>query len=156
MNEAKLSSAMKVMKTIHWTITLMPVLFSLVVLYFNYAGSVGESPELKNVFLYVAVIMLAIAIPVSSIIFKTYLKNNRPQNPNSANQLMGVYQTGHLIRLSVLEVAGLFAVVSAFKTGYMPMLGLTAVSTAIMISLTPSEYKLSEAFGVNIQEMKWD
>ena len=86
-------------------------------------------------------------------IFKIYLKNNKPKNLNSVKELFASYQTAHLLRLSVLEIAGFFAVISAFMTGYLPILGVILVTTAVMVSLTPSEFKISETFGVNLNEL---
>ena len=149
MEEPKFSEALKTMQIIHWTVTLVPVVFSLVILTL---GPVGDAPALKDTFLYGSLIMLVVAVPTSSLIFKTYLKKNGPKNKNTVRGLFGPYQTAHLLRLSILEITGFFAVMGAFTTGYLPLLGIVLVSTAVMIGNTPTALKISEVFDVNIND----
>ena len=150
MKEPKFSEALKTMQIIHWTVTLAPVAFSLVILTL---GAAGDAPALKDTFLYISLIMLLVAVPISSLIFKIYLKKNGPKNKESVRELFGPYQTAHLLRLSILEITGFFALMGAFTTGYLPLLGIVLVSTAVMISHTPTAFKISQIFGVNINDL---
>lgn len=154
MSNIKISEALQLMRTIHWTITLVPVLFSLVDLYLYYSGGIGSDANLQNIFLYSSLAILIAAILGSGHIFKLYLKNNGPAEPTSAQAVIPAFQTAHLVRLSVLEMAGLFAAVGTFITGYLPILGVVAMSTVVMVSLAPTPFKVAEAFGLDPSEFE--
>jgi hypothetical protein len=143
MNKFEGFQALKVLKTIHWSITLVPLLLAAIVFYMN-SGSVIS--EMNDIYLYAALLILAIAVPLSSFTFKTYLRKMNLSSTSPAKEIIPAYQTAHLLRLVIIEIAGFFGIIGSYVSGSNLILGVTAVAIMFMASLTPSYMGIAETF----------
>lgn len=120
------------------------LLFSALVIYNNFNGEVeAVDKQMAPVFLYVPGILLIIAFPTSSFIFKKYIRNSLASNETDLRGKIALYQTANLIRMAFFEVAGMFALVSAFLTGNNYLLIVVAIVVTMYLILLPSPSKIA-------------
>jgi len=146
------SKSLSTVKMLHWSLVLMLVGFGVVVFLLNISEPTGEVTDDNNILLYVPAIVLVIAIPTSMIVFKKHIKENMPKKPTKLSDKLGLYQTGHLIRMAILEVAGFFAVVISLITGTLLNLAVLLIAILFMVMLTPSLLKITEAVDLTPKE----
>ena len=96
--------------------------------------------------------MVVLAIPVSSMIFKTNIKE-RITNASDLSGKLAVFQVAHLIKLAVLEATALLAVVSCLVTETTINFIAFGVMIAFMISSAPTPLKIGESLGLSREEI---
>ncbi len=143
MNKFEGIHALRILKTIHWSITLLPLLFAAIVFYMN-SNAVGG--EVNEAFLYSSIIVMALAIPGSSFLFKSYLRKMNLNSSSASEEVFQAFQTAHLLRLLVIETAGFFGIVCAYITGSNLILGVTVFAVVFMASMVPSYLGIADTF----------
>jgi len=121
------------------------------VLYTNLTGPVGELTRENQIFMYLPGIALIIAFPGSQVLFKNHLKNNLDASKELQSKL-AVFQTGHLLRLSVIEAATLLSGVASFVIGNNINLSVMAIGLLIMTFLAPTPFKIGESLNLSPNE----
>lgn len=102
-------------RIIHGVLGSIVVVFGTIVLWINYTNPVGQLTEENQLFLFVPAILLIIAFPVSSILFKTQLRQ-RTQKEMSLESRVLAFQSAHMVRMALFELPGLVAVLVCFLT----------------------------------------
>ncbi len=151
MKELHYSEALKSSRIIHLALTMGPVIFGVIVFYINTTNPVAKPDESNDLLLYLPIAVAAIAIPASSIVFKSYLKGGSPQ---TLREKLSVFHTASIIRLAILEMAGLMSVVISLATGNVMILSVLAMVAIYMATLQPTILKITETMNLSAEERR--
>lgn len=151
MNETPSPKAiLQTLRIIHFAMLFMPLAFGLIVVFLYLSDSLPSGGD-QEIFLIIPPIILVGAVPLSWIIFNQILKSALVE-PTSFQKKISAYQTAHLIRLSLFEVAGLMAVVVCFITGNLYNLVVLGVVIIVFFMLKPSVYQMESKLQLTPEE----
>ena len=111
------------------------VVFAAVVLLTIRNGEVA-TPELIEIFRYVAIGIMMVGIPSSFFLYKRLVANVDPAL--TLREKFAKLQAAILIRCALLEVPALFGIVCAYQTGDLNFLIMSAIMLALMLSVRPT------------------
>lgn len=150
--------AMKTMRIIHIAMAALPTLFGIVVAALNLtdpnqseAGFPTDFQPGIEILLYVPAIVLVLALPMSTFLFKQNIKSNLGEEPTLRSKL-AAFQSAHLVRMAFIEMAGLLAVVVCFITGNLYNLAVLLTVLLIFLNKMPSVYSIKTELGLTPEE----
>ncbi len=133
---------LSLMRTIHLALTVPLILFSAFIIYTNLTDPIGEVNNKTIYLLYAPGILLIIAFPMSSFLFKKFIRDGNV-SAKDLRQKIGIFQTANLIRMVTFEAAGLLSVVGALQTGNSYLLVIVAIVLFMFYLLLPTPSKMS-------------
>ncbi len=149
MEKPDYSEALKSSRIIHLGLTIGPVIFGILALYINLTNPAAKPNESNEILLYLPIVAAAIALPASIVVFKSYLKQGSPQ---TLREKLSVFHTASLIRLAILEMAGLMSAVISLVTGNLMILGVLGLIAVYMATLRPTILKITEVMNLSPEE----
>lgn len=137
-----LRAQLKVMLMIHGALALVLIVFGTFVLWLNETDPAGELTGENQVLRYVPPLLLLVAFPLSRYLFRNQI-DQVDLDSMDLHRKMGLFQTAHLVRMAVFDVAGLMAVVVSFVTAENYNLGVLAAVLLMFLLLKPSPSRLA-------------
>ena len=125
------------MRTIHFSLTVPLMLFSAFIVYRHLTEPGGELTGVPVPLTYAPAVLLLIAFPLSSFLFRNHLGKSRSTNQHLRSKIE-TFQTANLIRMSIFETAGFFAVIGAYLTGNIYLLVVVVIVLFMFYLLRPS------------------
>lgn len=147
-----MNSKLKILNLIYFTQLAVLVLFSIVVFYLNSTNPLEDNPTENGIFVYIPFIILLFAFPASNLLFKTYLSSNLNKHIEIGRKI-STYQVGTLLRTSILEMAGLIAVVFSLITSQNLLLFVVGFVIILFLITRPTLYKIQQDIGVSREEL---
>lgn len=141
----------RAIQLIHGSLAFVMVVFGGVVLWINSTEPTGELTSDNQFFLFIPGMLLLIAFPLSSIVFKSGLRQGLKAEVPLENRL-NVFQSVHLVRMALFETAGMVAAVVCFVTGNNYNLGILAIVLIMFALLTPSAARIALDLNLSRQE----
>jgi hypothetical protein len=141
-------------KIIHYGLAVVLVIFGVCVFYINQTDPVGEINSINEILIYIPAISLLSTFPISSIVFKNQIKQGITE-PMPLNRKISVFQTAHLIRMSLFEFSGLISVVVSFITANNYSLVILFIVLLMFIFLTPSAARIGIDLSLNRDEREF-
>lgn len=139
----------QIINIIHGALIVFPLAFAGVAVYINETAPMAS--ENMSFLSYVAIGLLIIAFPLSSILFKSNIRNSSATQKKLPRKI-AAYQTAHLIRMAVFEGCGLVAAVAVLQTGNYYNLGVLAVVLVMFFVLRPTPSKIALDLGLSSDE----
>ncbi|MEP2773260.1 MAG: hypothetical protein ABJH05_14005 [Fulvivirga sp.] len=148
-NKANYPAMIQIINIIHGALIVFPVAFAGVTVYINETAPMAS--ENMSFLSYVAIGVLIIAFPLSSILFKSTIRNSSV-GQKELSQKIAAYQTAHLIRMAAFEGCGFIAGIAVLQTGNYYNLGVLAVVLAMFIVHRPTPTKIAIDLELNMDE----
>lgn len=141
--------SLKTVRIIHFALMMGIIIFAMVVLFLIFNDEINSDPipELD----YVPWVCLVVAIPLSRVLFNQTVKPKLDGDMTLQEKLM-TFQTGHIIRMAILEGCGLFSTVIAFVNQNPYNLIVVGLVIAFMASKIPSVMLLETELRLNSDE----
>ena len=150
-NKVTFKSKISVIRMIHLTLAITLIAFAVVTLWSNSTNPTGELTEENQILLYIPGILLIVAFPISSILFKQQV-NQGIKDGITLDKKIAVFQTSHLIRMALFQSAGLFAIVVCFLTANNYNLAVLAIVLIMFWFLLPSPSRIALDLKLSMQE----
>lgn len=149
-NNIKAPLMVKTIKLIHISLIIVPLIFGAVALYMNMTNPIGTEENME-IFIYIPPVLLIIAFIMSGIIFKQQV-NVRRLEGKTLQQKLAAYQTAHLVRMALFEVAGLMAGVVTLLTANNYNLGVLVLVAALFYFMTPTASRIGIELALTHEE----
>ncbi|MEQ9467210.1 MAG: hypothetical protein RLN88_07335 [Ekhidna sp.] len=140
---------LQTIKIIHLGLMAGPAFLGLVAAFLVLDGS--DTREPIEVLDYLSPGYFLFAVGIYPILFKSAIKPAKVEGIDLGKKI-ATYQTGHIIRLALLEGAALFAGVVVVVNGQLLHLITLGLVLAIMFSKLPSPYLLESELGLSPEE----
>ena len=151
MKEQSSKQALFTLKMIHLALGITPVFFGIVVLFLNMDGSPDVNTDFPYFIVYIPAIFFVLMFPLSGILFKNILKTSL-ENKRTLSQKLAAFQTSHIVRMSLFEMAGILAAVVSFLTGDLYNLIIVALVFVHFLLTVPSEASLRSELDLSHEE----
>ncbi|MDX1628255.1 MAG: hypothetical protein R3345_06115 [Fulvivirga sp.] len=149
-NNTDYSGTLRTLKIIHIALIVFPVIFGAFAFWMN-TNQTAQGHNAPEVLIYAPVVLLVLAFPLSTILFKKAVSEVVGSQKPLKNKLQA-FQGGHLIRMALFEVAGLMAAVVAFVTGNNYILLVLLVVMGMFFLLVPTASKVALDLELNADE----
>lgn len=139
------------LRIIHFALMGGLTIFGVVVYWLNSNDPVGNADAMNEAVVYLPGLLFLAALPLSFILFKQQVKPLQTEERDLRSKLAG-YQTAHIVRLALLEGAGLFAAVISMQLANVYLLGVLAAVLVTFLFLLPTPYRISVELKLNQKE----
>lgn len=127
----------------------MPTLFALAVLMKNYVDT--ETQEGMEVLLYIAAGVFITTVPLSSFVMRNMISSKKGRNVPLEEKL-AAWQTGMIVKASLLELPAIMACIAALLTGTSTILLLVPVILLIFFINRPTAFRLENDLDLSREE----
>ena len=140
-----------IIRTLHASMAFIMVLFGAIVFWLNTTNPIGFLNEENEFMLYIPGILLLVAIPTSTILFKNQVRGAYDRQV-PLDRKLSMFQVGHLIRMATFEAAGLMGAAISLITGNNYNLGTLFLVLLSFLFLFPSSGRISIDLKLTPQE----
>ncbi len=140
------------MQIIHVTMMMAPIVFALVI-YFVMTESHPETEVGMEFLSYLPPVFLLVGFLAGSFLFKTTIKNLLAKSPDLKGKVKG-FMTAHIIRVVMLEFAGMFSGVIVLVNGNLNNLTVVVLASVLLMTKIPSVSLLEREIGLTPEEQE--
>lgn len=152
MQNQPLKNNLRVIQIIHMAMMMMPIVFA-VVIYFIMTEGNPEINEGLEFFSYLPPAFLVVGFLVGSFLFKTNIKKLLANGPNLKEKVSG-FMGAHIIRIAMLEFAGIFSGVVVLLNGNLNNLVVVVLASVVLMTKIPSVRLLDQEIGLTQEEQE--
>lgn len=142
--------AVSTIKIVHFALISGLTLFVLITSYLIISGSIGGGSLDFPFIQYIPALIVIAAFLLSTFVFKDSVK--KITTSASLQSKIAGFNTAHIMKMALLEGAGLVTTVLALKSADLIMISAPIVIIILMLFQTPSAFKLEGLLGLTPEE----